>query len=130
MMDDRNYFNYLLCLPNKLTENLDTVGWQGDYKPGDKSYTYLAGVLFKPNSPVPEGYEYRDIDSCEFAVAWLEETNTDDGGNLFADASGNLGKARDERGYSYDSSHGFFEMEYYSEERYNSDRYFNIIWAL
>ena len=120
MMDELNYFNYLLSLPGKLTSNLDTVGWQGDYNPGDNSYTYLAGVLFKPDSPVPDEYEYRDIDSCEMAVAWIEETETDDGGDLFADASANLAKVRDENGFRYDGSHGFFEMEYYSEERFKT----------
>jgi hypothetical protein len=75
-------------------------------------------VLFKPDTPVPEGYEFRDIHSCELAVAWLEETKTDDGSDLFADASSNLAKIRDEHGYTYDGSHVFFEMEYYSEERF------------
>jgi len=118
MMKNGGYYKFLLNLPNKFTQNADTVGWQGDWSLGDSSYTYLAGVMFKPDASIPEGYEYRDIMPCEMAVAYIQGNDSDEGGDLFGDASGNLAKARDEHGYTYDSSHGFFEMEYYSEERF------------
>ncbi|WP_099469008.1 hypothetical protein [Konateibacter massiliensis] len=118
MMKNDGHNDFLLNLPDKYTLNLDTVGWQGDFQPGDCSYTYLSGVLFKPNTQVPDGYEYRDIAPCEMAIAWIQECDEDNGGDLFADASSTLAKARAEQGYQYDCSHGFFEMEYYSEKRF------------
>lgn len=110
-------YSYLFSLPGILSPHRDTVGWQGDYNFGDAVYTYMAGVLFKPDSNVPDGYEYRDIDACNMAIAWIEETD-DENGNMFADASAYLAKVRDESGYQYDGSHGLFEMEYYSQERF------------
>lgn len=110
-------YDYLFGLEGTLTTQHDTVGWQGNYNFGDEVYTYMAGVLFKPDTIVPSDFEYRDIAACDMAVVWIEETD-DENGDVFADASSNLGKARDENGYQYDGSHGLFEMEYYSEERF------------
>ena len=118
LMKNDGHYAFLLSLTEKFTQNADTVGWQGDWNPGDSSYTYLAGVLFKPGACVPDGYECRDILPCEMAVAHFQECDGDEGGDLFGDASGNLARVRDENGYAYDSGCGFFEMEYYSEERF------------
>lgn len=118
LMNNKGHYDFLLSLPNKITLNKDTVGWQGDFNPGDTSYTYLSGVLFQPNTAVPDGYDFRDIESCQMAVVSLQDCDDVEGGDLFADASPNLAKARDEQGYTYDSSHGFFEMEYYSEDKF------------
>ena len=118
MMEKEGHYEFLLNLSNKFKQTSDTVGWQGDYNPGDTSYVYLVGVMFKPDTLVPIGYDYRDIKPCEMAVAWIQESDGDEGGDLFGDASGNLAKVRDEHGYTYDGSNGFFEMEYYSEERF------------
>lgn len=115
-MSKDGHNDFLLSQPNRVSQSRDTVGWMGDYIPGGPSYTYLAGVLFKPGTAVPSGYEYRDMESCQMAVAWIQGCEGDEGGDLYANASGNLGKARDEHGYVYDGSHGLFEMEYYSEE--------------
>ena len=115
LMRKDEHFKFLLEQSGKFTQNADTVGWMGDFNPGDGAYTYLAGVLFTPDTPVPDEYECRDIAPCEMAVAWIEECEGDEGGDVFADASDNLGKARNEHGYEYDSKGGFFEMEYYAE---------------
>ena len=118
LMKNECHYDFLLSLPNKLVKANDTVGWQGDFNPGDASYTYLSGVLFQPNTAVPDGYDCRDIESCQMAVVSLQDCDDVEGGDLFADASPNLAKARDEQGFTYDSSHGFFEMEYYSENKF------------
>lgn len=120
LMKNKGHYDFLCSLPNKLIKANDTVGWQGDFYPGDASYTYLSGVLFEHGTVVPEGYEFRDIDSCEMAVASMQDCDDVEGGDLFADASPNLTSTRDAQGYTYDSSHGFFEMEYYSEERFKT----------
>ena len=109
--------DFLFGLTHKFSQDRDSAGWMGDFQPGQDHYTYLAGVLFEEDAPVPEGYEYRDIPECEMAHAWIQETEGDEGGDLFGDASGNMHKAMGEQGYQYDGSHGLFEVEYYSEER-------------
>jgi predicted transcriptional regulator YdeE len=116
-MRQNNDLDYLLKLSNKITEEHDFVGWSGDFNPGDNQYTYLAGVLFNPNTEVPDGYEYRDIASCEMAVGWLLRT-TDGEGDIHVNASEYISKAEKENGYEYDGKNGFFEMEYYSNERF------------
>lgn len=109
--------DFLFELPHKFSQNRDSVGWMGDFHPGDEVYTYLAGVLFEQDVPVPEGYVYRDIAECEIALVWIQETEGSEGGDLFANASENMHKVMTEHGYQYDGSNGYFEMEYYSEER-------------
>lgn len=96
--------------------NQDVVGWMGDYNPETKEFIYIAGVLAKSNTPVPEGYVYRDISDCQMGIAWIqgEEKNSD----LYQSASELTAKARNESGYEYDSSAGNFEMEYYCYERF------------
>jgi len=108
----------LLALPDRLAQTADTVGWMGDYQPGAEAYTYLAGVLVRPDTAVPDGFEYRDIAACEMAVGWIQGTDDAEGGDMMANASGHLSNAVKEHGYEYDGSHGLFEMEYYSYERF------------
>jgi predicted transcriptional regulator YdeE len=110
--------DFLLGLPVRATPSPDTVGWMGDWQPGAETYTYLAGILAQANASVPEGYVYRDIAGCEMAVGWLQEIEGDEGGNIHADASYHINKAMQEHGYEFDGSHGLFEMEYYSHERF------------
>jgi len=111
--------DFLTALPEVATPAGDTVGWMGDYHPGDATFTYLAGVLVAPDTPIPAGYVYRDIEACEMAVGWLQETDGDEGGNIHANASEHIGKAVKEHGYEYDGSHSYIEMEYQSYERYH-----------
>ncbi len=110
--------DFLISLPGRTTQNPDTVGWMGDWQPGDPTYTYLAGVLVAPDTPVPGGFVCRDIAACTMAVGWLQGTEGDEGGNIHADASEHINKAMQANGYEYDGSNGLFEMEYYSHERF------------
>jgi predicted transcriptional regulator YdeE len=118
-MSNNGNFDFLFNLPNKITEKHDSVGWQGDFNPGDKEYTYFAGVFFSPKNSVPNGYEYRDIIKCKMAVGWLEGT-PDGEGDIHMDASSIIQEAMKENGYEYNGQNGFFEMEYYSEERFRN----------
>ena len=117
-MTNDGSFDFLGNLPDRITDNPDTVGWMGDYHPGDTQYTYLAGVLVKPDSTIPDGFVSRDIAQCQMAIAWLQETDGDEGGDIFVDASEHMKKAMKENGYEYDGSNGLFEMEYYSYDRF------------
>ncbi len=111
-------FDFLQTLPGQIAQTADTVGWMGDFQPGAVEYTYLAGVLFHPGTPVPEGFVARDIDACDMAVGWIQGTTGEEGGDMFASASGHVQRAVKEHGYEYDGSHGLFEMEYYSYDRF------------
>ncbi len=110
--------DFLLSLPERITSSPDTVGWMGDWQPGAETYTYLSGVLVTPDAPLPDGYTYRDIAACDMAVGWLQETDGEEVGNIFANASEHINQAMRENGYEFDGSHGLFEMEYYSYERF------------
>ncbi|MDT8715541.1 hypothetical protein IAI10_02560 [Clostridium sp. 19966] len=121
LMVNNGAYDYLFSLKGTFSNHRDTVGWQGEYNFGDAVYTYMAGVLFKSGAIVPDGYEYKDIDACDMAVAWIEDSD-DECGDLFADASDCLAKERDAHGYQYDDSNGLFEMEYYSEERFYNQK--------
>jgi len=101
-----------------LNPSHDTVGWMGDFTPGAPQYTYLAGVLVQPNTPVPAGYEARDLEACDMAVASIQTSEGEEGGDMMANASGHTSAAMKSHGYEYDPSHGLFEMEYYSQERF------------
>ena len=108
---------FLLSLPTLATPPGDTVGWQGDWQPGEDAYTYLVGVLVQPGSPVPEGFELRDIAAGELAIGWIQETAGEEGGDMVANASAHVNAAREALGYEFDSSR-MAEMEYYSKERF------------
>ncbi len=113
-------FDFLQTLPGRVAQSADTVGWMGDFQPGATEYTYLAGVLFQPGTAVPDGFVSRDIEAGEMAVGWIQGTDGDEGGDMFASASGHLQQAAKDHGYAYDGSRGLFEMEYYSFERFRA----------
>lgn len=110
---------------DRAAPGLDRAGYMGDFTPGADHYTYLAGVLFAPGTPlpalaeVPPGLEYRDIPACALAAGWLQETPTPEGGDLFADASDNLHRAMAARGLVFDGAHGLFELEVTTAARFD-----------
>ncbi len=110
--------DFLQTLPGRIAQIADTVGWMGDFQPGAVEYTYLAGVLFEPGTQVPAGFVSRDIEACDMAVGWIQGTDSEEGGDMFASGSAHMQQAAKEHGYEYDGSHGLFEMEYYSYDRF------------
>ncbi len=48
------------------------VGWMGDWQNGDSKFTYLCGMLMKVNTPLPEGFIYREIAKCKVAISWIQ----------------------------------------------------------
>ena len=108
----------LLALPARLAQDPDTVGWMGDFQPGDEAYTYLAGVLVQPGTVVPAGFSARDIAACDMAVGWIQATDDAEGGDLHANAFELMAAAAKEHGFEFDASNGFFEFETYSYARF------------
>lgn len=52
------------------------VGWMGDWN-NDGSFTYLCGMLMKPDTPVPGGFVYRDVPASTTAVGWIQGPEKD-----------------------------------------------------
>ncbi|MCE5195536.1 MAG: hypothetical protein LLG09_00080 [Negativicutes bacterium] len=100
-----------------LVNEWDRVGWGGDVDPQGGIYTYLAGVLTVAATPVPKGFEYRDIPEGIMAYAQLEETRKD-GISVTSCASELVAREAARYGYVYDGSRGSFELEYYARARY------------
>ncbi len=53
------------------------VGWCGNYNPDDNMFSYIVGVLVKPNANVPEGMVNINIDDLRYAVGTIKGTETD-----------------------------------------------------
>lgn len=107
---------FLTTMAELVTADSDTVGWMGEYDPATSCFTYIAGVLTKPGTPVPDGCVARDLPACEMAIASIRGRH--EGGDLYAGAHDITWNAMKEHGYEYDSSAGGFEMEYYSHMRF------------
>ena len=108
--------DFLKNMHERATPDPDMVGWLGGYNPESNSFTYIIGVLTRPDTPVPDGYAYRDIPDCEIGIAWIQ--GSDDNGDIYQGAHDINAKAMQESGYEYDHSAGGFEMEYYSHARF------------
>lgn len=120
MVNKDGSLELLHALPGQVSAAPDVAGWMGDFVPGGDHYTYLAGVLFQPGAPAPEGFEVRDIAAAEMAWGWVQGTEGEEGGDMMAGASGHVNGAREAAGYDYDPSGGLFEMEVYTYERFRS----------
>lgn len=103
-----------------LNPSRDTAGWMGDFTPGAPQYTYLAGVLVAPDTPAPAGFEARDLEACEMSIASIQRTDDDEGGDMMANASAHTSAAMHVRGYEFDPSHGLFEMEIYTHDKFRA----------
>lgn len=106
----------LTAIPELATVDPDTVGWMGEYDSATGSFTYIAGVLTKPGTPVPEGCVSRDLPACEMVIASIRGMH--EGGDLYCGAHDHTWNAMKEHGYEYDYSAGGYEMEYYSHARF------------
>lgn len=102
-------------MPERVSPKGDTIGWMGDYDPKDKTFTYIAGVLTKPGTVVPDGFAYRGIPDCLMGIGWIQGNTS----HLEKGAHGKTEKAMKENGYAPDYSIGI-SMEYYSFEKYAS----------
>ncbi len=40
------------------------IGWMGEYDSKSGTFTYIAGMMMPPGTPVPQGFDYRDLPSC------------------------------------------------------------------
>jgi AraC family transcriptional regulator len=47
------------------------VGWMGEYKPADQTFTYIAGYMMPAGTLVPDGFAYRDIAACRIGLGTI-----------------------------------------------------------
>ncbi len=113
--------DFLGNIPERLTEEKDTVGWIGDYDYQSSTCIYIAGVLTKAGTPVPTGYVSRDLPECLMSVGWIQ--GREEASDLYAGAHEQVIQAMKEYGYEYDNSTGGYEMQYYSFHRFGVPRY-------
>jgi predicted transcriptional regulator YdeE len=46
-----------------------TIGWMGDVQGQD--YRYIAGVIAQPDTPVPQGMQFRNLSACDVAKGYI-----------------------------------------------------------
>jgi len=47
------------------------IGWMGDYNSETKRFVYIAGMFMPANTPVPDGFQYRDISACMVGMGFI-----------------------------------------------------------
>lgn len=90
------------------------VGWMGDWNT-DNKFTYLCGMIMKPNTPVPEGFVYRDIPASTVATGWIQGLEKD----VYSVAYDYTLKALEDQGYNVDEESPWC-MELYNCPRFTS----------
>ena len=113
--------DFLGSIPERITEEMDRVGWIGEFDYHNSTCVYIAGVLTKAGTPVPAGYVSRDLPECLTGVGWIQGRGDD--ADLYAGAHEHMLQAMQEYGYEYDNSAGGYEMQYYSFHRFGVPRY-------
>ncbi|CCV64742.1 Transcription activator effector binding [Alteracholeplasma palmae J233] len=98
---------------NRVSPKGDCIGFMGGYNPQTKTFIEMPGVFVKPDTIVPDGFDYIDIPDCNMAVLWITAENP----NLEKGAHNLLLKHLKETNYEADYSLGF-SAEYYTSVGY------------
>lgn len=99
-----------------MTENiLDSayIGWEGEFDPDSKSFTYIVGMFMKPDTPVPEGFSFRDLPTCKMAISWIKGEEPE----IYMQEIDLTIKGMIENNYIYDATQNYM-VEVYTEERF------------
>lgn len=89
------------------------VGWMSDWSTGENKFTYICGMLMKPNTPVPEGFIYRDVPASTVAIGWIQGLEKD----VYSVSHEFTQKAMEEQGCKLD------EIASWCMELYNCPRF-------
>ncbi len=87
-----------------------SIGWMGNFSTVDNTFTYVVGVLVKPDAIVPEGMVGIDIPGIRYAVGTIQGTEPDIYMNEHAFTENEMQKS----GLQFNGSYEF-EMEWYDE---------------
>ena len=91
----------------------DYVGLMCRWGGGDNNFTCIVGMLMKPGTPVPEGFDHEDLPVGQVAIGWVRGTEQE-----IYQASHPLTQADMERqGYVMDEAAGWC-MELYNCPRF------------
>ncbi len=91
------------------------VGWMSDWNEADGKFAYICGMLMKPNTPVPEGFIYRDVPAATVAIGWIQGLEKD----IYPVAHEITQKAMEEKGYKVDVA-AYWCMELYNCPRFTT----------
>jgi predicted transcriptional regulator YdeE len=89
------------------------VGWMSDWTVGEGKFTYLCGMLMLSETPVPEGFVFRDVLTSTIAVGWIQGPEKE----IYPVAHELTQKALEEQGYIVDNN-AIWCMELYACPRF------------
>ena len=89
------------------------VGWEGEYDPSTGEFSYIVGMIMKPDTPVPYGFVSRDLPACKMAIGWVKGKEPE----IYTEGINLTAKAMGEKGYEYDDAEGYM-IEVYTYERF------------
>lgn len=89
------------------------IGWEGEYDPNSGVFSYIVGMFMKPNTPVPDGFTYRDLPACKMAIGWIKGEEPE----IYMKGMDLTIAAMREKGYEYDDAEGYM-VEVYTCERF------------
>ncbi len=93
------------------------VGWMGEYCQETGTFTYIAGMLMPAGTPVPEGFDYRDLSGCMVGNGYINGDFAN--GDVFCHSHDLTVSGIGENGYEPDYSFGW------SAEAYSKDLAFD-----
>jgi predicted transcriptional regulator YdeE len=91
------------------------IGWEGEYDPISKEFSYIVGMFMKPDAPVPDGFTFRDLPACKMAIGWIKGKEPE----IYMEGMDLTIKAIKEKGYDYDNAEGYM-IEVYTCERFGT----------
>lgn len=87
------------------------VGWMGEYDAPSETFTYLAGYLMPANTPVPQGFSYRDLPPCEVGLGTINGSFAN--GDVFAHSHEMTAEGIRQAGYEPDYTQGWSAEAYH-----------------
>lgn len=93
--------------------DISYVGWMADWTAGDGKFTYICGMLMKEDTPLPDGFESRDVPASTVAVGWIRGPEKE----TYPVAHGLTQKALENEGYNVDDAAQWC-MELYNCHRF------------
>jgi len=86
------------------------IGWMGEYNPDQAAFTYIAGYLMPHETPVPDGFSFRDLPACLIGLGTISGSFAD--GQIFTHAHEMTVEGILRAGYEPDYSQGWSAEAY------------------
>lgn len=105
-------FQILESMPDCILDS-SYIGWEGEYDPNTNEFSYIVGMFMKPDTPVPEGFDFRDLPACKMAIGWIKGKEPE----IYMEGTPLMVSGMKEKGFEYDDSEGYM-VEVYTYERF------------